>query len=100
MSGVGCCILQNLMAGELATPGLAAGLCGGEKIAELDRPHLRPDAAGRTVVGNARFGRDTGARESDNALRVGDHLPQLVDLCHGPSSFALRQPRSNCCMVS
>src|SRR5205085_6574286 len=100
MSGVGGRFLQNLVAGELATPGLAAGLGGGQKVAELDRPHLRPDAAGRTVVGNTRFGGDAGARESDNALRVGDHLPQLVDLCHGPSSLALRQPRSNCRMVS
>ena len=85
VAGVGGGLLQGLVARELAPPGLAAGFGGGHEVAEVDGPELGPDAAGRAVVGDARFGGDAGAGEGHHAFRLGDHALEIVDLGHRSS---------------
>ena len=79
VAGVGRRALERRMGRELAPPGLAARLCRGEEVAELDRLVPGPDAPGRAEIGNARLGGDAGAGEGDDVVRLGDHAPQRVD---------------------
>ena len=51
-------------------PGLVARLLARQELVERNRPVLGPDAARRTKIGNAAFGRDAGAGERQHHARL------------------------------
>src|SRR5258708_2980377 len=73
VAGIGLGRLEKLLHLEAATPGLAPRLLRGEKLIEIDRRHLGPNAAGAAEIGDAAFGADAGAGEDDDTLRLGEH---------------------------
>jgi hypothetical protein len=73
MAAVGERRPEDLLHREAPPPGFAARLLRGEELAEIDRRHLRPDAAGAAKIGDSGFGADAGAGEHDGAARRSDH---------------------------
>ena len=66
---VGLGLLDHGVSCELARPGLAPGLLGGDEIAEIDRLVLVPDPARRAEIRDSRFGADAGARKDHDPRR-------------------------------
>ncbi len=72
VAAIGLGRLEDVLHREAAPPGFAARLLRGEELVEINRRHLRPDAARAAEIGNARLGADAGAGKDDDALRLGD----------------------------
>ncbi len=70
---------ELLLHGETPPPAFVAHLLALQEVAELDRPHLGPDAAGRAEVGDAALGRDAGPGERHDDPGVGDQAAQALD---------------------
>ena len=70
---------ELILHGKAAPPALVPHLRVGQEVAEFDRPHLGPDAAGRPEVGDAALGGNAGAGEGDHHLGGLDHVPQTAD---------------------
>src|SRR5207245_2279630 len=81
--------LENILHREAPPPGFAPRFLGGEELVEIDRRHLRPDAARAAEVGDPRLGADAGAGEDHRTLRPLDQLGEGGDaivVVHGPYS--------------
>ena len=80
VAAIGLGAAESVLHRKAAPPGLAPRLLGGEELVEIDRRHLRPDAAGAAEIGDAGFGADAGAGEHDGAARLGDQAGERGDL--------------------
>ena len=87
MAAVGRRGAKGLLHRKAPAPGLAARLLRGEKIGEIDRRHLGPDAAGAAEIGDARFGADAGAGKDDGAARLARSAGR-VRRCRDPMACA------------
>src|SRR5690606_20325689 len=70
---------EMLLHGEAPPPALVTRLLAREELAEIDRPHPRPDAAGRAKIRDAAFCGYSRSREGNDASRVIDQLVQMCD---------------------
>jgi hypothetical protein len=77
MATIGFRLAHRLVGGEAPPPGLAPRLRGAQEIRKVDRPHLRPDAAGTAKIRDAGLRADPGASEDHDPLRLVDHPPQF-----------------------
>ena len=79
VAAVGFGRLEDVLHREAPPPGFAARLLGGQELVEIDRRHLRPDAARAAEIGYAGLGADAGAGEHDGAARLLDQPLQRGD---------------------
>jgi hypothetical protein len=82
VAGIGRGVREHVLHGETPPPRLATHLGGAQKIVEIDGRHLRPDAAGRTEIGNAGFGRNARAGENHHARHAAQKPGEIFDVAH------------------
>ena len=92
VAAIGLRAAEVILHREAAPPGLAPRLLGRQELVEIDRRHLRPDAAGAAEIGDAGLGADAGAGEHDRAARLVDQAGERGNLAVGSHGASLANP--------
>ena len=79
MPAAGFCAAELLIHGETPPPAVVSHLLAIQKVAEIYRPHLGPQAAGGAEIRNPALGGDARPGERHNDLGVGHQAPQALD---------------------
>jgi hypothetical protein len=72
------CAAELLLHGESPPPAFVPHLLARQELAEFDRPHLGPEAAGRPEVRDAALRRDAGTGKGHDHPGIGNQAAQAL----------------------